>query len=380
MNKKYDVVIVGGGLFGACVALSLPKNLKVALLERHNDILKESSFVNQNRIHHGFHYPRSWETALESLDGMDAFMKRFGKHTRQIEGYYGIVRDGSLTSPEDFLKFSQDLKSHRKVPFEQTSLDKWFLQKDYLSLLLQTHEPVIDMESVREDLRQEIINRENIDLCLQTSAMELLSERPFQIQTNKEVFESDFVVNASFGNLCWHKHPKTPKVEMQYVEMVELESDRPLPGVTLMDGPGCFGILPIGFSQKRYWWYSVAFSVHSRVETQSGIRFRPPFFNNWPRMQEQGAQAFTFMNHLKFVKSHFTPRTLIIDARVEQTAARPSVVSSLSPGFFQVLSGKLTTSMVIAQEVAKRIDAELQSKNVTYAEFGDSTHIKKIAS
>lgn len=375
-SNKYDVIVVGGGLFGVTTALKLAKDRKVVLIERNKDILQESSYVNQNRIHHGFHYPRSLETAYESLAGLELLKERFGKHMRSFESYYAIVSEGSLTSPQDFIKFANTLRDARGVNYKIANVDQWFLKPRAVSVLLETHEPVMDMAAVREDLKKEIAATKNLTLVTDAAAQALEKEAPFVVRTTRGKFEADYLVNASFGNLCWHDHPKAPRVEIQYVEMVELESQKEIPGLTLMDGPTCFGILPIGFSKTRYWWYSVAYSVHTRVETKSDIKFRPPFYTNWTRMKEQGESIFTFMSDLKYVRSHFTPRTLIVDARIDQTAARPSVVSTLTPGFFQVLSGKLTTCMAVANEVARRIEEGDQAGDNL---AGDGTHILKRA-
>ena len=49
-----NTVIVGGGIFGVTTAIILAENgIKVTLLERNYDLLKQASLVNQTRIHSG---------------------------------------------------------------------------------------------------------------------------------------------------------------------------------------------------------------------------------------------------------------------------------------------------------------------------------------
>lgn len=83
------------------------------------------------------------------------------------------------------------------------------------------------------------------------------------------------------------------------------------------------------------------------------------------------------MDNLKYVKSHFTPRTFVLDARIDATAARPSLVMALVPGFYQVLSGKLTTCISVAMEIERRI--EVGDDGVSMPLVGDGTHTKKAA-
>ena len=158
------------------------------------------------------------------------------------------------------------------------------------------------------------------------------------------------VVNTAYGNLNWHRHPASPELEIQLVEMVELRCADRIPGITLVDGAFC-AILPLGLSDTGYWFYSVNHSVHARALTSGPLRFRDPFTSNWDRMQAQADRYLTFADRLEKVASWYTPRTFLSDPEVERTKARPSVVDELEPGLVQVLGGKLVTCLHTAAEV-----------------------------
>ena len=77
---KYDFVVVGGGFYGACLALVLRSiSSGVLLIERDDELFKRASKVNQARIHTGFHYPRSFVTAYRSWRLHKRFMQDFGE-------------------------------------------------------------------------------------------------------------------------------------------------------------------------------------------------------------------------------------------------------------------------------------------------------------
>ncbi|MCI5763058.1 MAG: FAD-dependent oxidoreductase, partial [Actinobacillus porcinus] len=64
-----SAVIIGGGFYGVNIALYLSqyKNIKdIVILEKEAQLLSRASYVNQARIHNGYHYPRSFTTAYRS--------------------------------------------------------------------------------------------------------------------------------------------------------------------------------------------------------------------------------------------------------------------------------------------------------------------------
>ena len=65
---KNNIAIVGAGLFGLTTYLVLRKNgFNCTLFDKNKDILLGASTNNLNRVHFGYHYPRDYETAAQSL-------------------------------------------------------------------------------------------------------------------------------------------------------------------------------------------------------------------------------------------------------------------------------------------------------------------------
>ena len=57
----YDVIIIGGGVTGCCIARSLSKyDLKIALLEKEADIASGTTKANSGVVHAGFASPREY--------------------------------------------------------------------------------------------------------------------------------------------------------------------------------------------------------------------------------------------------------------------------------------------------------------------------------
>ena len=102
------VLVVGGGIFGTTVATMLATSgYNVILHEELSGIMKCASDINQYRLHKGYHYPRSKDTAQECLDGMKSFKRKYGDSivNGDINHYYAISSRDSLVSKEEYLDF-----------------------------------------------------------------------------------------------------------------------------------------------------------------------------------------------------------------------------------------------------------------------------------
>ena len=121
----YDVIVVGGGLFGLAAALRLAARYETLVLEEQTDVLLGASYINQNLLHSGFHYPRSLDTALESIDAYESFEARFSAALRPHENYYAVAREGSETSADEYDAFLAELRAARGLEYEQCPSPPW---------------------------------------------------------------------------------------------------------------------------------------------------------------------------------------------------------------------------------------------------------------
>lgn len=353
--SQYDVIIVGAGLFGITTALRLTKKkLRVLVIDEKEDLLTGASFINQNRVHSGFHYPRSVQTAYESLDSYNSFTAAFGHSLRSFENYYGVVREGTETTAEEYDEFLQRLQKEKKLQYRRVSEHPSFLRPGHLSALYQAYEPVIDIGVLRSMLKNEVSRAERLTIRLGVRARKLEGNGPFVVLTTAGELTAPVLINCAYGNLNWHNHPQAPRMQVQLVEMVKIHCAEVIPGITLMDGPFC-SILPFGFAQTTYWFYSVNYSVHARAESSGSIVYYDTFYSNWERMWAQADKYFTFMDKVSKLESHYTPRTFVADPEVERTKARPSMIYELEPNFYQVLGGKLVTCVSVAEELERRV-------------------------
>ena len=106
-NIVCDAVVVGGGIIGTVVARHLAQSVdRVVLLEAQSALLRGASYANQARVHRGYHYPRSFLTALRSSANFPRFVAEFSECVdRDSVAYYAIARHASKVNAAQFKVF-----------------------------------------------------------------------------------------------------------------------------------------------------------------------------------------------------------------------------------------------------------------------------------
>ncbi len=98
-----DVAVIGGGFFGCEIALELHRLgfRRIVLFEREAQIMGRASAVNQARIHHGYHYPRSLSTAASSRENFARFVEDYAYAVdSNFEHLYAIARHSQVNATQ----------------------------------------------------------------------------------------------------------------------------------------------------------------------------------------------------------------------------------------------------------------------------------------
>ena len=109
IRYRMKIIVIGAGIFGCNNSFELSKRHNVTLVDMNSDIMQNASKVNHNRLHFGFHYPRSKATALQSLEGYKLFYDYFRDAiTSDFENYYMIEKNSNVNS-KYYERFCDDL-------------------------------------------------------------------------------------------------------------------------------------------------------------------------------------------------------------------------------------------------------------------------------
>ena len=360
LAKDNHVIIIGGGIFGLSTAIILGEHgFMVTVLEKENDLMTKASLVNQNRIHMGYHYPRSLSTGKESLIGIQNFKKYYPDTINEkFTKYYAIAKHNSKVSADEFYRFCIELE----LPLEEKYPDGELLDRSEVEACWLTPEPVFDYYRLKNSVTQRIIKNPNINVIRNAEVIKInIDQGTKHISiSDGSTLHSNYLINATYSKLpeianAVSKKQIEAKYELCIMPIMELnDSNQNQFGITIMDGPYC-SLMPKGFNKREYIVYHVNDSV---LQTQIGTKFdswKP--INNFPELVclKNSAKFFPIIKNMSYLDTWITTR--IILPNKEENDARPTLLIDHNNNIFSIFSGKLTTAIDIGFELLNEISS-----------------------
>lgn len=349
------VVIIGAGIFGASIALELSKKFDVTLFERSNGFLNGASTNNHLRHHHGYHYPRSKKTALESIQGRENFEKNYGDCVLDpISAYYAVSKFNSKTSPEDFLTFCNELN----LPYTLEFPPKDCLNRSEVELCIRVPEPAYDPDILRV-LVTDKISRSNVRVKFEHEIIGghiAGGRKKLSIKSAKGIKdeEFDFVVSSIYSNFNnlnkWFGFPKK-KVEYALVELLDIKIPiKERLALTIIDGVfSTFvplheeGVVRLGHVKE-----SILKEITSD-DLDTELIASKNSISNKERILEISAKYYPILKRAEFLRSIFVTR--VVKANVDDTDERPTEITNHGSGIYSVFGGKVITCVDTAKSL-----------------------------
>ncbi len=353
-----NILIIGAGLFGCCTAIELAKaGFKIDMIDSDDDIMNQASRVNHNRIHLGYHYLRSVETAEQSIEGLLSFMFNYGNAVEnQFDNYYAIAKENSKTTPEEFLNFCSKIG----IGYDYEYPDKKLLDRNMLGDCFKVPEPVFDFFLLKKMVKENLV-KSKVNILLKTTLTGLKKENTQYIATyNGTSKEYQVVINASYAHFnTINTLLDIPLKKLLYEKVVipEFKYKSAAFGLTIMDGPFC-SVMPKGKQENEFLLYHVKYSVIESKLTQAFPDFKMRTENSHLDIYRN---AKLFMPFLGEVSMNGFKETIRVvhenddDARVTELYKYNGFAN-----YFAILSGKITTCVQVALEI-KHL---LQGKNL----------------
>ncbi len=344
------VAVIGGGIFGSTAAIFAARaGHEVHLFEKGKELLQAASGINQYRLHRGYHYPRSGETAQSAHRAETSFRAEYADSV--IDGgrhLYGIAREKSLVSAKQFLDFCDAQKlEYKKVDVPELADPKT------VELVIEGKEARFDPDVLREIVKTKL-QEAGVHVHLNMPADPLLRE-----SFDKIIIATYAHTNEVVGLFT------DAKMDYQYEvcekPVVSLPASFGLTDLVIMDGP-FMCVDPLGES-GLYVLGNVVHAIHATNVGESpvipqnvepllnqGIIKDPPV-TNFAKFIETGVRYIPLLTEAKHVGSLYTIRTVL--PRMEKTDARPTLVTPLGEHCIRIFSGKMGNCVEAAQEACR---------------------------
>ncbi len=363
-----DRLIIGAGLYGLYAALyCAKKGQSVTILEIDDAPFSRATYINQARLHMGYHYPRSLSTAMKSAGYFRRFAEDYGFCVfSEFQQVYATSRNFSWTDAAEFYKFCRDAG----IPCEPLPVERYFNGGSCDGAFL-AEEYTYDAGILKDYFVNELEKYPGVRLLCRRQVQRIVKvgdryEVVALHEGKEERYESAFVLNATYASvnqvLKCVEGIETEVFDIKY-ELCEIilcrANDRLRNlGLTVMDGP-FFSIMPFG-KTGYHSLTSVTFTPHTTSYDATPQFACVPeggcsdFLRNCSCCEKRPDSAWEYMAALtrKYVrpeydfayeKSLFSVKPILKASEVDDS--RPTVIRYVSenPTFLSVLSGKINT-------------------------------------
>ena len=362
--KRYNKIIIGAGIYGLYSALFCAgNNESVIVLEADDAPFKRASYINQARVHMGYHYPRSLSTALKSKNYFARFVNDFGFCIKEeFEQIYATSAKLSWTNADQFKHFCKNagIRCDELVPdryFKPGMCDGAYLTTEY------TYDAMI----LRDYFMDELKKHSDVEIVFGAKITEIArSEDVYKITYNSTQICAPFVLNATYGGVNQIQklagfEPFKIKYELCEIILCSVSDELKDKGITVMDGP-FFSIMPFGKTGSHS-LTSVTFTPHVtsfdslpsfKCQQEAGALCSSDRLGNCNDCIAKPKTSWEYMSRLarKYLKDEFSftydrslysIKPILLSSEIDDS--RPTVIrrNSVQPSFVSVLSGKINT-------------------------------------
>ena len=365
-SMKYDRIIIGAGLYGLYSALFCGrKGESVLVLECDPAPFGRATYINQARVHQGYHYPRSISTALKSAGYFERFNKDFGFCiNKEFKKIYATSSAYSWTNGEQFKDFCEAAN----IPCQELHIEQFF-KKGMCDGAFMTREYTYDATILKNYYLEQIALLKNvvIKFNIKINVIEKMQDVYCVRDMEGKEYKTAFLLNATYAGtnqildmLGYEKF----KIKYELCEIILCNVSNLLKqyGFTVMDGP-FFSIMPFG-KTGFHSLTSVTFTPHMtscemlptfRCQQKNDNSFcSTSHLGNCNKCKGKPKSAFPYMESLarKYLRdeyrfdyreSLFSMKPILMSSEIDDSRPRVIRTYSVNPTCVSVLSGKINT-------------------------------------
>jgi glycine/D-amino acid oxidase-like deaminating enzyme len=362
-RPDWDVVVIGGGFFGCCLALTLRTACdRVLIVEREPELMTRASRVNQARIHTGFHYPRSMVTARRSRALQARFVAAFPEAVfSDFRMLYAIARHRSKVTASRFSALFRALDA----PFTEAGrADAALFDAEQIEAVYACQEFAFDWRALRDTLMHRLAAAGVVVRTGVEARRVADSDDGATIETTGDPVTADRVFNVTYAGLndlsvASGLTGLAIKHEWAEVALVSPPPDLAAVAVTVMDGP-FFSTMPYP-TEGLHSLTHVRYTPHSAWTDDAGgatrtISERMPRRSRAREMMLDAARYLPCMADARHERSLWDVKTVRTLNEIDD--ARPILIHRHAdcPRLVSVLGAKLD-NMFDLLETLPAIDA-----------------------
>jgi glycine/D-amino acid oxidase-like deaminating enzyme len=368
-STDYDAVVVGGGFYGAAIAIYLARQRglpKVLLVEREAALMQRASYNNQARVHNGYHYPRSFTTAYRSRINLPRFVHDWPQVVRKdFIKLYAIARRNSKVTAKQFERFCREIGA--RIDKAPPALHRLF-EPRLIEDIFTVEEYAFDTTLLAAWAKAELAES-GVHLRFETS-VNRISAGPDSTLTvhiiptagNEEVVSCRYLFNCTYASLNqfggdFPGTRSTLKHEITEMALVKLPPALDGLGITVMDGP-FFSVMPFP-ARSLHTLSHVRYTPHMHWNDEPGLspyRRLDEYTRDTrvDRMLRDVARYLPAIAQSRHVDSLFEVKTIL--TKNEGDDGRPILFEKHAglPGCFSILGGKIDN----IYDVFEKLDSE----------------------
>lgn len=365
-EEQFDKIIIGAGLYGLYSALHCAKKgQKILVIEADDGPFMRATYINQARVHQGYHYPRSISTAMKSAGYFERFNKDYSFCiNREFDQIYATSSRYSWSDGSQFKEFC----AAAQIPCEELHASNYF--KDGMcDGVFRTREYTYDAMILRDYFMDKLREFDkNVVLMFGSKIIGIdKTDDAFAIKTeNGKIYKTAYVLNATYAgtnqilNMVGFEKFGI-KYELCEIILCDVNDKLKNIGFTVMDGP-FFSIMPFG-KTGFHSLTSVTFTPHMTsfdevptfaCQDDSKGHCSKTRLGNCNSCPSKPKTAFPYMSNLarkymldeygfEYNCSLFSMKPILMSSEIDDS--RPTVIRKYSdkPTFVGVLSGKINT-------------------------------------
>ena len=362
--RHFQKIIIGAGIYGLYAAIALAKRgYNTLVIDCEVEPFLRGSYINQARLHNGYHYPRSYSTAIKSAKYFKRFIDDYNDCILfDFDQIYAVAQHFSWTNGEQFAKFCANVKVRCD---EITDVEPYF-NHNTIDKAFYTHEFSFDAKLIGEKMYTQALAH-NVTFAFGEKICAITGNNDdYTINFDSgEIVTAPWVLNATYAGVNEiHRiagfEPLNIKYELCEVVLCNVSDNVKNIGLTVMDGP-FFSLMPFG----KGGYHSL--TTVSKTPHVTSYDTLPTFscqkknraccrehVGNCNTCEDHPSSAFVEMRQIakkylnpkiemEYVNSLFTLKPILKASEIDDS--RPTLIRQYSdrPQFYTVFSGKINT-------------------------------------